>query len=157
MVFYLASTLYHLFSNTTLYYTLKKIDHLSIYFLIAGTYLPLTLIGIKSSACFLILSIVWGLAFVSCFLRLSKYKFLQNVGFMNYLVMGWLIILVKSELSINISSVSYKLLFVGGITYTSGIIFYLWNKLPLNHSIWHVFVLGGSTCHYFSIYNLLVT
>lgn len=156
ITFYLASTLYHSFSNTNLYYILKKIDHLSIYFLIAGTYSPLILIGIKSSMCFITLCIIWSLAFINCFLKSSKYKFCQNIGFVSYLIMGWFVLIVKEELSTNLSSISYTLLFIGGLIYTFGVIFYLWNKLPFNHSIWHVFVLGGSTSHYFSIYNLLI-
>ena len=152
---YLASTLYHSFSNTKFHRFFKKLDHLAIYFLIAGTYSPLMLVGIKSPIGLTMLKIIWSLAFISCIFSLSKYKILRIIAFANYLIMGWLVVLVLDELLLHIPEISVYLLLTGGLLYTSGVIFYLWRKLPFNHSIWHLFVLGGSTSHYFSIYYLL--
>ncbi len=153
---YLASTLYHSFSNTKFNRFFKKLDHLAIYFLIAGTYSPLMLVGIKGSAGITTLKVIWGLVFVSCIFSLSKHKLLRNIAFANYLIMGWLVVLVFDDLLLHIPSISLYLLMTGGVLYTSGVLFYCWEKLPFNHSIWHLFVLGGSTSHYFSIYYLLV-
>ena len=69
--------------------------------------------------------------------------------------MGWLVIIVFDELIVGIPLISIYLLVVGGLLYTTGVIFYLWDSLPFNHSIWHGFVLGGSVSHYFSIYNII--
>jgi hemolysin III len=151
---YLASTLYHSLSNTKFNRLLKKIDHLAIYFLIAGTYSPLMLVGIKSSAGLIIMKIIWSLAVLSCIFRLSKYAVLQKIACANYLLMGWLVVVVLDELMLYVPITSIYLLVLGGLLYTFGIIFYCWEKLPFNHSIWHIFVLGGSTSHYFSIYYL---
>jgi len=128
---YLASTLYHAYSNTRFHKILKKIDHLTIYFLIAGTYSPLMLVGIESNNGWIMLEIIWSLAIFSCILKFSKNRLLQKIAFINYLLV------------------------VGGVLYTTGVIFYLWDSLPFNHSIWHGFVLGGSVSHYFSIYNII--
>ena len=152
---YLASTLYHSFSNTKFHRFFKKLDHLAIYFLIAGTYSPLMLIGIKSSAGLTMLKIIWSLVFISCIFSLSKYKLLRIIAFANYLIMGWLVVLIFDELLLHIPEISVYLLITGGVLYTSGVLFYAWKRLPFNHSIWHLFVLGGSTSHYFSIYYLL--
>jgi len=155
VLLYLASTLYHSFANTRFNKTFKKIDHLAIYFLIAGTYSPFMLVSLKGSTGMLMLKVIWGLVVVSCIFKFSKNKWLQRIAFANYLLMGWLIILVLSELIIHLPAISLYLLITGGLFYTFGVIFYLWDKLPFNHSIWHIFVLSGSTSHYFSIYSLL--
>ena len=152
---YLASTLYHSFANTKFNQFFKKIDHLSIYFLIAGTYSPLMLIGIEGSVGLIMIAVIWGLVVVSCIFRCSKNKILQKIAFINYLLMGWLVLIVLDKLFVSLSTRSIYLLIAGGLFYTVGVIFYLWEKLPFNHSIWHLFVLGGSTSHYFSIYSLL--
>ena len=152
---YFSSTLYHSCSNTRFYSLLKKTDHLTIYFLIAGTYSPFMLVGIESNNGWIMFKIIWSLAIFSCFLKFSKNSFLQKVAFISYLLMGWLVIIVFDELIVGIPFISLYLLVVGGILYTTGVIFYLWDNLPFNHSIWHVFVLGGSTSHYFSIYCLI--
>jgi hemolysin III len=152
---YLASTLYHAYSNTRFHKILKKIDHLTIYFLIAGTYSPLMLVGIESNNGWIMLEIIWSLAIFSCILKFSKNRLLQKIAFINYLLMGWLVIIVFDELIVGIPLISIYLLVVGGVLYTTGVIFYLWDSLPFNHSIWHGFVLGGSVSHYFSIYNII--
>jgi hemolysin III len=152
---YLSSTLYHSFSNTKFHTILKQIDHLAIYFLIAGTYTPLMLIGTKGPKSIEILGVVWTLVIVGCFCKLSKNKILQKIAFLNYLIMGWLVVLVFDEVKLYMPPTSLYFLFCGGILYTSGVIFYCWEKLRFSHSIWHMFVIGGSTSHYFSIYCLL--
>lgn len=152
---YCSSTLYHSYSNTRFHKILKKIDHLTIYFLIAGTYSPLMLVGIEGNNGWIMLKIIWSLAIFSCILKFSKNKLLQKIAFINYLLMGWLVIIIFDELIVGIPLISLYLLVAGGVLYTTGIIFYLWDSLPFNHSIWHGFVLGGSVSHYFSIYNII--
>ncbi len=113
------------------------------------------LIGIEGPVGLIMIKVIWGLVIVSCIFKFSKNKILQKLAFMNYLLMGWLVVIVLDKLFVNISTRSMYLLIAGGLFYTIGVIFYLWEKLPFNHSIWHLFVLGGSTSHYFSIYSLL--
>ena len=113
------------------------------------------LVGIESNNGWIMFKIIWSLAIFSCFLKFNKNSFLQKVAFISYLLMGWLVIIVFDELIVGLPLISLYLLVVGGILYTTGVIFYLWDNLPFNHSIWHVFVLGGSTSHYFSIYFLI--
>ena len=156
ILLYFASTLYHSFSNTKFHKLFKQFDHLAIYFLIAGTYSPFMLVSLKDGSGMLMLQVIWGLVIISCIFKFSKYKVLRRIAFGNYVIMGWLILLVLSELTLLIPSISLNLLVVGGLLYTFGLLFYFWKKLPFNHSIWHLFVLGGSTSHYFSIYYLLV-
>ncbi len=156
VILYTASTCHHSFSNTKFHKIFQKIDHLAIYLLIAGTYSPLMLVGLKDPTSWIMLITIWGLAIISCFLQFSKAKLLKRIAFVNYLLMGWLAIVVIDELIIHLPPKSLYLLIVGGLLYTTGVIFYLWEKLPFNHSIWHLFVLGGSTSHYFSVYSLLI-
>ena len=156
ILLYCTSTLYHSFSNTKFYQLFKNLDHLAIYFLIAGTYSPFMLVSLKNGNGMLMLQIIWGLVIISCIFKFSKHKTLRNIAFANYVIMGWLILVVLKELTLFIPSISLYLLVIGGLLYSSGLLFYFWDKLPFNHSIWHLFVLGGSTSHYFSIYSLLV-
>ena len=155
IILYSSSTLYHSFSNTRFHNLFRKIDHLAIYFLIAGTYSPFMLVGLKGATGWIMFKTIWGLAIIGCILKFSKNKFLQRIAFINYLLMGWLIMVVLDELTANISTKTLYLLVSGGILYTTGVIFYLWDRLPFNNSIWHLFVLGGSASHYFSIYFLI--
>jgi len=97
---YLASTLYHSFANTKFNKFFKKIDHLSIYFLIAGTYSPLMLIGLEGPVGWIMIKVIWGLVIVSCIFKFSKNKILQKLAFMNYLLMGWLVVIVLDSLSV---------------------------------------------------------
>lgn len=152
---YSASTLYHYYSNTRFYKTLKIIDHFTIYFLIAGTYSPFMLAVIKGNIGWVMFKTIWVLAILGCILKFSKRKFFQRVAFINYLLMGWLVIFILDQLIICISARSFCLLAIGGILYTVGVVFYLWHNLPFNHSIWHMFVLAGSISHYFAIYYLI--
>jgi hemolysin III len=155
ILLYCTSTLYHSFSNTKFYKLFKNLDHLAIYFLIAGTYSPFMLVSLKDGSGMLMLQIIWGLVMISCIFKFSKHKILRHIAFANYVIMGWLILVVLKELILFIPSISLYLLVIGGLLYSSGLLFYFWDKLPFNHSIWHLFVLGGSTSHYFSIYSLL--
>ena len=133
---YLASTLYHSFANTRFNSLFKKIDHLSIYFLIAGTYSPFMLVSLKNGNGFLMIKIIWALVLISCIFKFSKYKILRNIAFANYLLMGWIVLFVLEELTDVIPVSSLYLLVAGGISYTVGVIFYLWDK-------YHIIILFG--------------
>lgn len=153
IVLYAASTLYHLYSfrkkEDSL--MLQRFDHIAIYYLIAGTYTPFTLIVLNQTSGFYILTAIWALAFLGTLYKvffINKYKWLSLTL---YLFMGWLILFDISSLIELSNATTLWLLVLGGGSYTLGTIFYSNHKIPYNHSIWHAFVLAGTIFHYFSI------
>jgi len=102
-----------------------------------------------------LLGIVWAMALIGVTWKiffLGRYEVFATIG---YLLMGWMGVLAYKEMSVNIPSVGLILIFGGGVIYTLGVIFYAWEKLPYNHAIWHLFVLGGSLCHFLAILSLV--
>lgn len=149
---YLASTCYHAAQSPALKWRLKTFDHCAIYLLIAGTYTPFLLVNLRADAGWWMFGVIWGLAAFGITMKLvfgHRFKPLQIV---TYLLMGWLVLFASSSLDSNLSERALWLLVAGGIVYTSGVVFYLVKKIPFNHAIWHVFVLGGSACHFFAVY-----
>jgi len=152
IVLFAASTLYHSVSNFKLKQKFRVIDHISIYLLIAGTYTPVALINLESSNGWLIFYVVWAFAGVGAILKIFFTGKFEIISLLLYLAMGWLIVLDFQNLLDNTSTLGAQLLFLGGAFYTLGIIFYAWKRLPYNHFIWHLFVLGGAISHWLFIY-----
>lgn len=151
IVLYLASTLYHSFQHPAVKRVFRVIDHASIFLLIAGTYTPFLLIGVRGAWGWTLLVIVWGLAILGAgFKTLFIHRF-QKLSVLAYILMGWLGTVALKELLANIPLGGLIWLAVGGAAYTVGVIFYALKKIPYMHAIWHVFVLGGSICHYFAV------
>lgn len=153
ILLYLASTLYHGIYHTATKRIFKVIDHASIYLLIAGTYTPFTLVSLRehSEWGWTLFLVVWILAFAGVLLLLlfpGKYSGARVVV---YILMGWLAIFVVKDIRTAIGVGGISWLVAGGLSYTVGVIFYLWDRLPFNHAIWHLFVLSGSLCHFFAI------
>ncbi|MDT0540230.1 MULTISPECIES: PAQR family membrane homeostasis protein TrhA [Croceitalea] len=153
IVLFSASTLYHWVSNPTKKKRLRILDHISIYYLIAGTYTPVCLTLLKDSKGTLILCIVWIIAFFGTILKLFFTGKFEIFSLVLYGVMGWVIVIDSNYLLSNSSSIALFYLALGGAFYTIGIIFYTIKKIPFNHFIWHLFVLGGAISHWFFIYN----
>jgi len=148
---YLASALYHGFRDPVLKRIFKTLDHCAIFVLIAGTYTPFLLVNMHGTAGWVLFAIIWSLALTGVALKLvfaDRYK-LARVGI--YLLMGWLILAAGSDFTDNVNSTGFWLLLSGGLAYTLGVVFYLGHCIPFNHAIWHLFVLGGSTCHYLAM------
>lgn len=154
---YTASTLYHYVSRMDLKNRLRILDHIGIYILIAGTYTPVTLITLTDSRGMLLFSLVWSLAIIGTILKLFFTGKYEIISLSLYLVMGWLIILDINTLSEVVGFEGMWYLKLGGLAYTSGIIFYAWKKLFFNHVIWHVFVMAGSLFHYIFIWKYVLT
>ena len=155
LLLYLASTLYHSFQRPRLKHILRIIDHSSIYLLIAGTYTPFLLVAIRGTLGWTMLVLVWGLAVLGiAFKALFIHRF-QVLSTLAYVGMGWLCVIAWNEMVTNLPPQSLTLLAAGGASYTIGVIFYAWHKMPYNHAVWHLFVLGGSACHYFAILPLV--
>ncbi|QLG44141.1 PAQR family membrane homeostasis protein TrhA [Costertonia aggregata] len=151
ILLFTASTLYHSVSNVKLKRKLRVLDHISIYFLIAGTYTPVALITLVNGNGWSIFYTVWGIAAIGTLLKLfftGKYEY---ISLLLYLIMGWLIVLDFRSLLEQTTSLGMQLLMLGGAFYTIGIVFYAIRKIPYNHLIWHFFVLGGAISHYFLI------
>lgn len=152
VLLYTASTSYHAIAKPSLKKKFRILDHISIYFLIAGTYTPVALITLINGNGWLIFSIVWGIALFGTVLKLFFTGKYEIISLLLYLVMGWLIVFDFQNLLASTSSLGINLLMLGGAFYTVGILFYTIRKIPYNHFIWHLFVLGGSISHWLFIY-----
>lgn len=151
IILYLASTLYHSFQAPQVKRVFKAIDHASIFLLIAGTYTPFLLIAVRGAWGLTLLIIVWGLALLGVgFKALFIHRF-QKASVLMYILMGWLSVAAIKELLANLPPGGFTLLAIGGVVYTVGVIFYALKKIPYMHAIWHLFVLGGSICHYLAV------
>jgi len=154
---FLASTLYHAVSDTIIKKRLRIVDHISIYYLIAGTYTPVCLTLLKDSKGMLLLYIVWGIAFFGTILKLFFTGKFEAFSLTLYGVMGWLVVIDLPYLITHSSSKELFFLGLGGAFYTIGILFYAIKKIPFNHFIWHLFVLGGAISHWYFIYISLLS
>jgi hemolysin III len=154
VLLYTMSTLYHSFYPPKLKKLFQKMDHLSIYLLIAGTYTPYMLVSLRDGAGPRLLAVVWGLAVLGMLLELHPARRNETLQLFIYLLMGWLAVLEWNNLKAAISTPGVMWLSAGGIAYTLGITFYVLDhrdKMRHAHGIWHLFVLLGSVCHFISI------
>ncbi|BFM12916.1 hemolysin III family protein [Simiduia litorea] len=153
---FLASTLYHSIPNPRAKGVLRVVDHCAIYMLIAGTYTPFMLINLRGAWGWTIFAVIWSLALFGIFFKLFfRYRF-PKISLFTYILMGWLVIVATSEMLTKVPSGALWLLLAGGLVYTFGAIFYKWERIPYNHAIWHLFVLGGSTCHFLAVYLYVI-
>jgi len=155
ILLFFASTWYHRVRNPIFKRKLRVLDHISIYYLIAGTYTPVCLWVLKESRGELLLWLVWGIAFFGTFLKLFFTGKLEIFSLLLYGVMGWLIVVDLSYLIENMDMGSLLYLALGGLFYTVGMAFYAIKKIPYNHLIWHFFVLGGAISHWVMIFYLI--
>jgi hemolysin III len=151
IILYTASTLYHSFPLGRTKYIFKIIDHSAIYLLIAGSYTPFALISLRGAWGWTLFGTIWALALAGIAFKMFSVKRFFVLSTMTYLIMGWLALIAIRPIISNFPSKGIVLLILGGLFYTLGIIFHFSDKLPFHHAIWHLFVLGGSICHYFAI------
>lgn len=156
IILFTASTLYHSVNNERKKHYFRIVDHISIYMLIAGTYTPVLLITLAESRGWPLFYSVWGIAAFGVVLKLFFTGKFEVFSTLLYLVMGWLIVFDFSTLADIIGSGGVLWLFAGGLFYTVGIVFYAIQKIPYNHVIWHLFVLGGAISHFMMIYNYVI-
>lgn len=152
ILLYLSSTLYHSFTNQRVKNLFARFDHISIFLLIAGTYTPILLTTMRGIWGFTLFGIIWGLALIGAVIRSIYLHRFRKLMVAVYLLMGWMFVLAGKQIFESLPSQSILFLVLGGISYSVGVIFYLWRKLPYSHGIWHLFVLGGSVLHFFAIY-----
>ncbi len=154
ILLYTMSTLYHSFHPPKLKKIFQKLDHVSIYLLIAGTYTPYMMVTLREHNGLIMLLFVWVLAFIGLLLDIFIPKRIEWLQVLIYLIMGWICMLNFSELQAAIPTTGVVWLTTGGIAYTVGVVFYVLDnlkKLRHAHGIWHLFVLFGSICHFISI------
>ena len=147
---YLASTLYHACPNRRVKGVLQVLDHCSIFLLIAGTYTPYTLITLRGALGWSLFAVVWGAAIVGVVLNAIDVQKYSRISMVCYVAMGWVVVLAIRPLMASLAWNGLVLLALGGVFYTVGIVFYV-SRRSYMHSIWHLFVLAGSVCHYLSI------
>jgi hemolysin III len=152
---YLASTLYHGLTSASTKQLFRKFDHMSIFLLIAGSYTPFCLAALPGWVGWTILGIVWSCAIAGIILKAFHTGMHEGASTFLYILMGWLIIPAIKPLYNSISFQTFLFLILGGIFYTAGTFFFLKDKKQYYHSIWHIFVLAGSTFHFFSVMGLL--
>ncbi len=151
---YLASTLYHSFQGRTKDF-FKRVDHLAIYLLIAGTYTPFTMLAIEGETGWWLFGVVWGLAAIGIIIENLPIKGPRVIPIVIYLTMGWACVFTLDSMMAGMSDVGFALLVSGGIIYSAGVIFYILDHwFSWCHEIWHLFVIGGSICHYFAVFLL---
>lgn len=156
IVLYLASTLYHAARRVDLKAKLRVFDHIAILYLIAGTYTPFALISVRGVWGTVMLVAIWALALYGTFLKgFSKHRYSPKTTLL-YVAMGWLCVLFAGPMVASIPTAGLVWLAVGGLLYTGGIAFYLWERWPYAHGIWHLFVLGGSICHFVAVFGYAI-
>lgn len=156
MILYSVSTLYHALFKTRARKVFKVLDHSSIYLLIAGTYTPFTLVTLQGAVGWTIFGVIWGLALLGIIMKgfwFDKYVFIST---MIYVAMGWLIVFAFQPLVQALPPTGIVFLVIGGVLYTAGTLFYLLPLFKFHHLVWHLFVLGGSLFHFFSVFFFVI-
>jgi hemolysin III len=154
VLLYLASTLFHAFQRETVKVTVRRffhiLDHIGIGFLIAGTYTPFAL-KLRGSGGWTVLIVIWSLALLVSFIKAFFTGRFNGLTALIYVAMGWMGIFMFGDLVAALGMGPVVWLFIGGVAYTVGVVPFLWEKLPFNHAIWHLFVMAGSICHFLGI------
>ncbi len=152
VLLYLISTLYHSLRSQRARRVLQILDHSFIYVLIAGTYTPFCLVTMNGWVGWTLFGTIWGLAVVGLTLKATMFGRFQFFSQAMYVAMGWLVVVAIYPLWRALPPAGLAWLVAGGVFYTSGLIFFSWRSLPFHHTIWHLFVIAGSACHFFAMF-----
>ena len=148
---FLASTVYHGLYRSRHRELFKLLDHCAIYLLIAGTYTPFLLVAMRNNTGWWLFGTIWALATAGIVKKLWFRHRFPRLALASYLVMGWLVVIAAPQVAAAIGGAGMGWLVAGGLCYTFGAAFYVAERLPFNHTVWHVFVLGGGICHFLGI------
>jgi len=151
LLLYTASTLYHAISHPVAKGRLKVFDHCAIYLLIAGTYTPFMLVGLRGPTGWWLFGTIWTLALAGVAFKLSYTGRFRRISTLIYIAMGWLVLVAARPLMQALDLASLAWLLAGGVAYTLGTVFYLRPRMRWSHAIWHGFVIAGSVCHYVAV------
>jgi len=156
VLLYSASTIYHAMTKLRWKRIFQRIDHLCIYLLIAGTYTPVALLGLKGTWGWILFGMSWAFVIAGFIFKFSPLRRSDKLSLILYGLMGWMAIVAIKPLVETVTPGALWLILAGGLCYTLGIYFYAKENRPYYHAIWHVFVLGGSACHFFGVFLYLV-
>ena len=152
VLLYLASTIYHALPSGQAKRTLRVLDHSAIYLLIAGTYTPFLLGALRGTWGWTLLAVIWTLAILGVVAKWTLGFRLPRLSTVLYVAMGWLIIVALRPLAAHVSPTGLAWLIAGGLSYTGGVVFFATDgRLRYGHALWHLFVLGGSVCHFVAV------
>jgi len=148
------SASYHLVVRPKLKELLRRFDHAAIFLMIAATYTPFVLIKMNTPWGLGLLAVVWTIAAIGIVLKLLAPRFLDGLSVALYLVQGWAVIAAWEPLMMALPGVALTLLMAGGVLYTIGVVFHLWERLPYQNAIWHGFVLSAASCHFAAVVSV---
>ncbi len=154
ILLYTVSSVYHALPHHRAKQVMEIFDHIAIYLLIAGTYTPFTLVTLRETSpviAWTIFGIVWGVALIGSINKISNTGKWRKLSTLAYILMGWIVVIAIKPLIAAMPLGGLLLLLAGGLLYTLGTIFYLWRIMPYHHAVWHLFVLGGTICHYLCV------
>jgi hemolysin III len=154
ILLYLSSTLFHSLGHTRAYRTLRSLDHGSIYLLIAGTYTPMTLLGLRGGLGWTLFAIVWGCAAVGVLVKAFFVGRFEVLSTAMYLAMGWLCVGAIKSMYLALAHPVFILILAGGVCYSVGVIFYA-SQRKYMHFVWHLWVLAGSACHFAAVWVMV--
>jgi hemolysin III len=156
VLLYTTSTLYHSLPGEGRKRLLRKFDHAAIFLLIAGTYTPFLLVNLRGPWGWSLFGVIWALAVAGVVLKFWLAGRFKLGSTLLYLGMGWLIMIALRPMLRTVPEEALWLLLAGGLSYSAGTVFYLWKRLPYHHAVWHLFVLGGSVCHFFAVWAAII-
>lgn len=149
---YFASVRYHLAFDATDKYQWRRIDHICIYLLIGGSYAGYILRFMNTPEGHMFLALHWLIIVFGILKKIWFTGKYEIISVLSYLFLGWMLVFIYDDIVPQMNATTYNLLWAGGICYSVGVIFYVWNKLEYNHFIWHLFVFGGTFCHFMSLW-----
>jgi hemolysin III len=146
---------YHLVVRPKVKEIMRRFDHAAIFLMIAGTYTPFVLLKMNDAWGLGLLAVVWSMAAIGIAIKLFFPRFLDGLSTALYLVQGWAVLAAWEPLHAALPASVLTLLMVGGVLYTIGVVFHLWNRLPYQNAIWHGFVLSAASCHYAAVIGVV--
>lgn len=156
IVLYSASAIYHAVPKPSVKARLRVVDHSAIYLLIAGTYTPFTLAGLRGGWGWALFGVIWGLAAAGIVFKLFFTGRFRRISTAIYLAMGWLVVIAAKPVTESLPGATLLWLAIGGLAYTGGVYFYANRRIPYSHAIWHLCVMAGSTAHVVAVALLIL-
>jgi hemolysin III len=151
VLLYLASTLYHSLTHEAAKQLFRLVDHTAVFLLIAGTYTPFSLGVLRGPWGWSMLAVIWILAIVGITLKIRRRTRYSRISIALYVIMGWLAVVAVKPILLLVPLPGILLILAGGIAYTGGLAFFAAHRIRYNHLIWHLFVIAGTTCHFFAV------
>ena len=150
------SAAYNMFRTSRWRDWLRRFDHAAIFAMIAGTFTPFTLLGLKCAWSISLTAVIWAVAAIGIAIKLLKPQRIETVSIGLYLALGWIGVVAAGPFMAAFDPVTLSLLAAGGILYSSGVVFHLWHRLPYQNAIWHGFVLAAAAVHYAAVVGVVV-